>query len=221
MVRIWAILGVAAAVALSATAAAAAPSFHGYTGLVFAPTADVLDADEFNLAAFTVDHEDFGRTDLFAGNIGVREGLEAGAVRIKPHSAPGETVLSAKYRIQPETMRRAGLAVGVFDPTDEIDATTYVVLSKTIGPSYRAFGKEIVSLRAHGGFGGGQLDGLFLGMSAGLGDRILLMGEFVQSPTDSQWNFGARVAITSELRAHVAVSDEIDSGLGISWNKML
>ena len=40
---------------LVAQAAAAAPSFHGYTGLLRVPTADTLDLNEFNLGWFDVD----------------------------------------------------------------------------------------------------------------------------------------------------------------------
>jgi hypothetical protein len=219
MLRTWLVLAALLVLCLGSSAAQAAPSFYGYTGLVFTPTADTLDANEFNLAAFAIDYDQTGRADIYSAQMGVRDGLEAGVVRVKPHSESGETLLSAKYRIQPEDDKHAGVAVGVFDPTNEIDATAYVVGSKTLG-SYRAFGKEVTSLRVHGGFGGGQLDGLFLGASAGLGDRLLVMAEFVQTGGDSTVNFGARLAVTSEVRVHAAISDEIDSALGISYNKM-
>lgn len=217
--RIWIIACMVFLLCLGATAVQAAPSFLGYTGLVFTPTADTLDVNEFDLAAFAIDYDQTGRADIYSAQMGVRDGLEAGVVRVKSHSEAGETLLSAKYRIQPETEKHAGVAVGIFDPTNEIDATAYVVASKTLG-SYHAFGKEITSLRLHGGFGGGQLDGLFLGASAGLGDRLLVMAEFVQAGGDSMVNFGARLAVTPEVRVHAAISDEIDSALGVSYSKM-
>ena len=111
MGRILIVLGVVSAICLGAASAGAAPSFHGYTGLVFAPTADALSEDEFNLAAFTLDHDELGRTDIFGGHLGVGDGLEVGALRIKPHSDPGDTLLAAKYRIQPETDRHAAVPV--------------------------------------------------------------------------------------------------------------
>jgi len=219
MLRISIMLGILV-LCMGPTAAQAAPSLHGYTGLVFTPTADTLNADEFNLAAFTIDYDQYGRTDIYGGQMGVRDGLEAGVVRVKPHSGSGETLLSAKYGIQRESERHAGVAVGVFDPTNEVDATAYVAASKTLSSDYRAFGREITAVRAHGGFGGGQLDGIFLGLSAGLGDRFLLMAEFVQMEGGSEINFGARLALTSEVRVHGAISDEIDSAIGISYNRM-
>jgi len=206
---------------VAAGAAGAAPSFNGYTGLLLVPNADALDQDEFNLAAFSTDITP--RTDVFSFQYGVGTRLEAGAARIHAKGSDRETVLMAKYAITPETERKAGVAVGVYDPFDEIEATAYVSASKTWGRNLRVFEKEITSVRGTVGFGGGSLDGFYLGLSGALGERLLLLAELVhtQRSDTHDFNAGARLNIGQGLRLHGALFDNLsDFGFGLSYNKM-
>jgi len=213
MVRLAMIVVVAL---LMAQAAAAAPSFLGFTGLLRVPTADTLDLNEFNAAWFNVDLID-GDETIYAANLGLRDGLELGVVRSKVELAEGETMITAKYRIRPETDTHAAVAVGALDPTDEVDSTVYVVASKLLMGRARIFKGEVQGLRAHVGVGAGQLDGVFLGASATLGDRLLVAAEYDTADV----NVGARLSIGYGFRVHAAWFDDLDDvGLGLSYNKM-
>ena len=219
--RVLALTLTALTLVLVAGIAGAAPSFNGYTGLVLVPTADTLDLDEYNVAAFSEDVDP--RTDVFSFQYGVAEGLEVGAARVRAHGGDRETLLMAKYRIRPETDRQAGLAAGLFDPFDEVDATAYVAASKAWGRTLRVFQNDITNIRGTLGFGGGMLDGFFVGASGGLGDRLLLMTELVKTQSTDSYDFnaGARLNVGGGLRLHGAFFDNFtDFGFGASWNHM-
>ncbi len=215
-------LTVALCVLLAATvcigAATASPSFLGPTGLVKIPTADSLSKDEYNLGAFVVSADEGGDFTTVTGNIGIVKNLEAGITYIKPEDISGKVWLNAKYTLMPETTKNPAIAGGVIDLTDEIDTTAYFVISKAFGHSVDTSLGEITSPRFHIGVGGGQFDGLFGGVSAGLGERFTIMAEY-----DSEdINLGARYAASPEVRIHLGTFDGLsDVGLGVSYNKYL
>jgi len=207
-----------AALAISAGPALAAPSFYGYTGLVRTPTADALDKDDYNAAAFTLNFEEGGDANIYAANLGLADGLEVGFARIRPEDGSAETYLNAKYRFRPETGAQPAIAAGVVDFTDETDTTVYVVFSKSLTRRYERGFDEIISPQIHFGVGGGQFDGVFGALSATVGQRFML---FVEHDS-SEVNFGARLALSDELRAHCAALDGLDDiGIGLSFNKAL
>jgi hypothetical protein len=216
MARVPTVVIALVVVAAVAQTAVAAPSFLGFTGLLRTPTADALDRNEFNVAWFAVDLGDTNQT-AYAANFGLRDGLEVGALRAKVEHSAHETVLNLKYRIQPENDKHAGFAVGVFDPTDEIQSTVYFVASKTVLHKARVFGDDLTGVRAHLGIGGGELDGVFAGVSAVLANRLLLAAEYDTKDV----NLGARLSLGYGIRAHVGWFDELsDFGVGVSYNKM-
>lgn len=206
------------AVSVIAGTAGAAPSFFGPTGLVTIPTADSLNKGEYNLAAFVVGADEGGDFTTVAGNLGIVKNLEAGITYIKPEDTSGKVWLNAKYTFMPETTKNPAVAGGVIDLTDETDTTAYFVLSKAFGHRVDTSLGEITSPRFHLGVGGGQFDGLFAGVSAGLGERFTIMAEY-----DSEdINLGARFAATPEVRIHLGTFDGLgDVGLGVSYNKYL
>jgi len=196
--------------------ALAAPSFLGYTGLLRVPTADALNEKDYNLAAFALNLEEGADSNVYAANLGVAKGLEVGFARVKPEEGSGETYLNAKYRFSAETAEQPAVAAGVADFTDEIDTTVYVVMSKAFGHGYQTSLGEITSPRFHVGVGGGMLSGVFGGVTAVVGDRLMLMVEYDSDDV----NVGARLALTSEVRADVGFLDGFDDvGVGISYNK--
>ena len=202
---------------LGAVPVGAAPSLFGYTGLLVVPTADALDDKDFNVAYYTLNVEEGADERIFVVNLGVDEGTEVGFARIKPDYGGAETVLSGKYRVQPEDMHKPALAAGVFDVTDEINTTVYFVASKSITGSYRLDGKEITSPRIHVGVGGGVLDGLFLGASGVLGEKLTLMVEY----DSDDINLGARLAVAPEIRVHAGWINGLDDvAIGASYNKV-
>ena len=213
-----ALLCLVAAGSMLVGTAVAAPSFFGYTGLVAIPTADSLDKDEYNLGIFTTNVEEGADFTTYAANMGIVPNLEVGFTRIKPDKASGETWINAKYTFTPETSGNPAIAGGVVDFTDESETTAYIVLSKAFGHSVSTSLGEITTPRFHIGVGGGQFDGVFGGVSATLGDRFTVMAEYDSADV----NWGARMALSDELRIHFGGFDGLDDvGLGISFNKYL
>jgi len=207
-----------AAVVLLAGPALAAPSFLGCTGLVAIPTADVLDKDNYNIAAFALDLEEGAETNTFVANLGLAHALEIGFAHLDPERGSGETFINAKYRFTPETADRPALAAGVVDLTGEQDTTVYLVLTKSLVERYQMDFEQTILPQVHLGFGGGQFDGLFGGASAVAGDRLLLMIEY----DSDDINLGANLSLNDEFSAHFAGLDVFDDfGLGISFSKAL
>jgi hypothetical protein len=207
-----------AVLAISAGPGLAAPSFYGYTGLVRTPTADALDKDDYNAAAFVLNFEEGADSNIYAANLGLDEGLEVGFARLRPEDSPGETYVNAKYRFRPETGTQPAIAAGVVDFTDEVDTTVYVVFSKSLTRRYERGFDEIISPQIHFGVGGGQFDGVFGALSATVGERFMLFAEH----DSNEINFGARLALSDELRVHCAALDGLDDiGIGLSFNKAI
>jgi hypothetical protein len=65
----------------------------------------------------------------------------------------------------------------------------------------------------HVGLGSGQLDGLFGGVSARIGDRVSVMAEY----DGNQINLGARLPIARNVEVTAAALDGLsDFGVGVS-----
>lgn len=197
----------------------AAPSFRGYSGLVVVPTADVLEEGDWDAGVMTEDIDDIDVNDIFV-NYGIQEGLEVGINSFLPVEADDrETLVNAKYQLMPETESRASVAFGLIDLTDEVEATAYMVVSKSLVRGIRAFDSDITNLRGHIGFGGGRLDGMFLGLSAFIGNRAMFSVEW--DSTDI--NLGFKFTPVRGIRLHAAWFDlggADDLGLGISFSRL-
>lgn len=208
-----------ALIAAAVAPGSAVPSFRGYTGLIKIPTADTLGLGQWNVGVMTEDIDDFDATDIFA-NYGIAENLEVGFNAFEGELGVDDrsTLLNAKYTFRPETAGQPGLAVGITDATDDIDTTPYFVLSKSLYGLLEYWEGEIVNLRGHIGIGGGQLDGLFMGLSAFLGNQFSIQVEW----DSDDLNLGARFAPIPGLRIHGAVFDPgggSDVGLGLSYTQ--
>ncbi|MFO7948595.1 MAG: hypothetical protein R6V19_17470 [Armatimonadota bacterium] len=163
-----------AVLALVLTAGVSAePSLVGYTGLLNVPTAEVLSENAYNLGISSSEVNDWDDRG-YMGNIGFQGGLEAGFYVIRPDEGPGETFLNAKHQFQAPEPGRASVAVGISDLTDEIDTSVYVVGSKPLQ-------RQILgtSMTLHGGFGGGWIDGLFLGIEAEINPSFSVIAEHI------------------------------------------
>jgi hypothetical protein len=212
------VAGVLSLVALCMLAlpACSAPSLLGPTGLLLTPTADALGQSEYNLGFFVLDTDNANDNNVWVGNVGVSNGVEVGAARVK-RDGNRDTILNAKYGIRPETEGSPGLAVGVIDATDEIESTVYFVASASLTRMLKTHHKEITTPTVHIGVGGGGLDGFFGGASVVLGDVLTLMAEYDTNDV----NLGARLAVGPELRVHAGFINELnDFALGVSFNKM-
>ena len=209
-------LGLLGLMACALTPATAAQSFFGYTGLIRTPTTDALSQGQYSLGVYSLNMDAGPDATVYAGTVGLAEGFEVGYARLKADRTDGKDYFNAKYRFNPATIKDITVAAGVIDIANESDSTPYLVVSKSISTLEEpAFG-EIDALRVNVGIGGGAMDGLFAGVSAVLGQRLTLMGEYDTNDV----NFGARFAINDQFRLHGAVMSGSDVGLGLSWNKL-
>lgn len=185
--------------------ASAAPSFLGHTGLLLTPTADALDAREWNLTF----HHISDNANIAAGTVALAAGLEVGGVWFDPdvRGADSKFTAHAKYRILPETPTGVALAVGWWDIADEIDSTPYGVVSKRLTNVGR------FPLRGHVGLGGGTFDGVFAGVDLPVANNLLLMAEW----DTEDLNAGIRLGLPMGFRIDAGVVSE-DFGIGASYN---
>lgn len=199
------------------------PSFRGYTGLMIVPSADALGRGEWNAGIFFEDVASGTVNDIVA-NYGISQGFEVGINRFKrDDDSDDHTLINAKYRFMPETSSRPAFAAGIADAIDEIDTTVYIVASKSFGCAIRTWEGETLSPRFHVGLGGGALSGIFGGVSAYVGNRIEVMGEW----DGDKVNAGARWRVTPQFTVHAGgfnLNDEEDEfsegisfGLGASF----
>ncbi len=190
------------------------PSFNGYTGLFYIPTADVLSADSWSAGVFSVDL-DAVFPDRYCFGYGFPGSIEVNVVKYVPDKGEKETVISGKYQIFPETPGKAALAVGIFDITKEMQTTVYVVASRTLGGPFEVKKRRVFETIGHIGIGGGGLEGIFAGIEFVLGPSFRVMGEY----DTSDFNIGARILINNQVSLTGAVFDFDKLGVGISFRK--
>lgn len=189
--------------------AAAAPNYFGSTGLLLTPNADVLHIREWNVHVHGTD--DFL---TYGGNFGILENFEIGVSAFdRKHGGGTDALINAKYLLVPEKKSVPAIAVGAVDITDEfdVDPSIYLVISKALGTLSSA-GTTGLQLRAHLGIGQGIYDSVFGGVDLILTPRLLLMAEY----DSNDFNFGARIGLTPEVRADLSVLDG-NFGAGLSY----
>jgi len=202
----------ASVLALSSAPSCASPSWQGYSGLFLMPTADVLGPNKFGVNVAVRDKDDL-TANWYSGSFGLRNGLEIGVTKVQPNPPIAEdTVVHAKYQILPAEGRRPAVAVGVFDITDEINSTVYVVASKEVS---KQLGKRAALFRVHAGVGGGQIDQFMFGGEAVLGEYqyVHLLAEHI----NDQVNMGARFAIPGGIKLDAVFLDLDTLGLGATY----
>lgn len=189
---------------VAAAPAGAAPNWLGPTGLLLIPTADALNTRDFNVAF----HHVSDKANIVAGNVGVARGLEVGGLYYSPiHRGDDEVTAQVKYRIVPKTLLPLSLAVGWWDPFDQVNSTPYGVATLSVG-DVSGF-----PLRVHVGGGGGIYDNVFAGADLNLATNLLTMLEY--DGTDI--NGGIRWGLPMGFRVDAGfVSKEF--GIGASYN---
>lgn len=190
------------------------PSFNGYTGLFYTPTAEVLPPDTWAAGVFSVDL-DAVFPDRYCFNYGFPSNLELNVVKYIPDSGERETVISGKYQIFPETPGRAALSVGVFDITKELQTTVYIVASRTLGGPFEVKKRRVFETIGHIGIAGGEVGGIFAGVEFVLGPAFRMIGEY----DTRDFNLGARILIDDQVALTGAIFDFDRLGIGISYKK--
>ena len=195
--------------------AGAAPSLLGPTGLVLTPTADTLGMTQWAVGVAGVSADDGPDVSLGCVSLGVGAGLEVGLTREKLEGADAETLVNAKLAIIRPPVGEVAVPVGMIDIGDEVERTTYIVLSHTLGAGVVRKVGPVALPQVHVGVGDGMLDGMFVGLSTVVGDRATLMAEY----DGDQVNVGARFPLLSKLEATLAALDGAkDLGAAITFS---
>lgn len=223
-------LVISAMVALWGVAAYADPSFLGYTGLFFAPTADTIPARRFN-ASWWVDTEFVETSSTYSVAYGLIDQAEVSFVRL-PGGVAGVTtsLVNLKLRItEPVFGKQVKVAAGLIDIADESKNLTflgrvnggtrgYLVASGVLWEPKKKKEQDIQLVRGHLGFAGGRgRNNLFIGLEAQLMEPLTLIGEVF----DNDYNVGARLQVTKRisLDGFVVNLREPDVVVGISYNQ--
>ncbi|GBC99326.1 hypothetical protein HRbin17_01848 [bacterium HR17] len=210
----------------------AEPSLFGYTGLVFAPTADTVPRNRFN-ASWHVDTEFVDTSSSYTMAYGLQEGIEISVSRF-PRAIAGAstTLLNLKVRIrEPELGRNVQVAAGITDITDEskgrrfygrVEGGTraYLVLSAPLWQARRRRqdASDIHIVRGHLGFVAGRgRSNLFAALEAQLVRPLSIFGEVF----DNDYHVGARLAVLPRvtLEGKVVNLRDPDVIIGVSYNQ--
>lgn len=230
----WLVRGLAVLIAVGCSAVgrvAAEPSFFGYTGLVFAPTANTVPHNRFN-ASWQVDTELVDTSSVFTVAYGLREGLEISLSRF-PRAIAGAstTLLNLKVRIEePSLGRNVRLAAGITDITDESKGRTffgrveggtraYLVASAPLWQSERRRDEsDVQAVYGHLGFIAGRgRSNLLAGLEFRLVRPLSIFGEIF----DNDYHVGARLEVLRRvtLVGRVINLRDPDVVVGVSYNQ--
>lgn len=193
------------------------PSFRGYTGLAKIPTAQTLDRGEFSFGVTTEDTTNQDPDNAFA-TYSPRDNVEIGLDSYLPpglHSR--KTLVNAKYRCLQGDDKIPGIAVGFIDMTNELQGTAYAVATKSLFRRASIF-NSFISVRGNAGFGVGDIDGFFAGLSLYAGNRVMFSAEWDSEDV----NLGFRFTPVKGFRLHAAMFDvgNLDHfGVGMSFTK--
>jgi len=215
--RVPRVVLLATLLAAAACATLGAPSFRGYTGLVKIPTVRTLDKGEYNFGMMTEDTAKLARNDTFV-NYGPIDNMEIGFNNLQQVGAATRQTFNAKYRFLSETEGKTGVAVGVIDLTDQIKTTVYTVVGRSLVRPADLLDSGVTSIRGHVGIANGSINGVFMGISAYAGNRVMFSVEWDTKDA----NIGFRVTPMKGLRVHVALFSAGNSntiGTGMSYTK--
>ncbi len=154
------------------------PSWYGYTGLVRTPTALISTPQKITGSAHQVKLDGETRK-VYAVTVGLMPTLEIGAARIEnvlqdtliPTYAT-ETVVNVKYEANIGGLfnnpMAPKMAIGIFDISDQVNRTNYVVLSRSIGLA-QGSASPLPQANVHIGYAKAErepaaLDGIFAGV---------------------------------------------------------
>lgn len=172
-------LGAALTILLAvASAAYAAPSLIGPTGMLVVPTAEVLGMTQWNVGATAVRADDASDETVYYANLGLMPRLELGIARDKFEGGEAETLLNGKMNVLGPLPGQVTLAFGMVDITDQIDRTTYVVATHDLGAGVLTPRGRFTRPQVHLGVGSGRFDGLFGAFSVTVSGRTNAMIEY-------------------------------------------
>jgi len=186
--------------------ASAAPSYAGYTGLLFVPSAETLQEGELQLAAQSIDF-DLGNFNGFSISYGITDIWELGIANATdgPGVMDGAS-LNSKYSIL-QANDLFNLAAGIIIPLEDSSTGLYGVISHEL----RGTENQVV---IHAGYGtGGIVDGFFAGVDAVLSPNLNAMLEY----DSNNLNAGARYHFTERFSATAGLFNLSNLGLQLAY----
>jgi hypothetical protein len=232
-VKIWQTVAVVVVVSLFACGAVMAePTLSGFSGLLTIPTANTVTNGDFNLGVNSGELEDWDDFSYYA-NFGVDESMEVGVLTFRSDKSSSsstttqamsasrysqdETFLSFK-RTLTEPEEGPSISAGVFDVTDEVDTTVYMVGTWAQGRDVgQVEGKTVQFLNIHAGFASGMIEDFFAGVDLRFGTDMTVMGEWV----DDDINIGARFSPVDNFNVDAGLLDVDDLAVNVSYSSEL
>jgi len=203
------------AVALFAGTATAEPSMWGFTGLLATPDAEALSQGQYNVGIASGELEDWEDFSYYA-NFGVAEQTEVGVLLWRPRGGVGdETYLHVKRAFAPIESGPT-LAAGVFDLSDEVQTTVYVVANWQQGNVVgQVEGEEVRFLNLNAGFAAGQFEDFFAGVELAFGTRFDVLAEWV----NDDLNLGIRLKPFPDFNVDAGLMDVEDLAVNVSYSR--
>lgn len=231
-VKMWHAVAAVVIVSLVASGAALAePTLNGFTGLLTTPTADTLENGRYNVGINSSELEDWDNFGYYA-NFGLGEETEAGVLMFRSDENGGgsqidsaslrrdqdETFLSIKRNLTDPEEGGPNIAAGIFDITDEVETTVYMVATwqqgRVVG---EVEGKEVRFLDLHAGFAAGIFEDFFTGVNLRFGPDVEIMGEWIMD----EINLGARFSPAPNFTIDAGFLDVDDLAVNVSYSSDL
>jgi len=198
--------------------ACGAASMYGLSGLVETPDDSVAATNSVALSGSYIPDFDDSSANLstYGGAFGIIPNLEVGGVAIDDSTTGVETqaVISAKFKIAPETLDSPSIAVGVVDLTNRLDKINpqiddpsyFVVVGKNISDVAEGFsGMVSKPLRGTLGIGTGLYKGIFAGLTWYVAPKFDVAVEYLSEGLRQEGTYNAvlrfRPASTISIQA--------------------
>lgn len=230
-VKMWHAVAAVIVVSLVACGAVVAePTLNGFTGLLTVPTADTMDQGRYNVGVNSGELEDWDNFAYYA-NFGLGEETEAGVLMFRSDDNSSsqidsaslrrdrdETFLSIKRNLTDPDEDGPQIAGGIFDITDEVETTVYMVATWEQGRSVGVVdGKDVHFLDLHAGFAAGMFEDFFAGVSLRFGPKVEIMGEWIMDDI----NLGARLSPAPNFNIDAGLLDVDDLAVNVSYSSDL
>lgn len=206
-------------------AAVAEPTLNGFTGLLTVPTAETMANGTYNVGVNSGELEDWDDFAYYA-NFGLGEETEAGVLMFRSDDsgsamsryADDETFLSIKRNLTDPDEDGPQIAGGVFDLTDEVETTVYLVATWEQGQVVgQVDNRDVRFLDLHAGFAAGMFEDFFAGVNLRFGPSVEVMGEWIMDDI----NLGARFSPAPNFTVDAGFLDVEDLAVNVSYTSDL
>ena len=212
----------------------AEPTLYGFTGQLTIPTASTMDEGTYNVGVNSGELEDWDDFSYYA-NFGLGDETEVGVLMFRSDAGDGdnemgteseavrrfgddETFLNLKRNLTDPDEDGPQIAAGVFDLTDEVETTVYLVGSweqgRTVG---RVDGRDVHFLDLHAGFAAGMFEDFFAGVNLRFGPDLTILGEWIMDDI----NVAARFSPFDNINVDAGFLDVEDLAVNVSYTSDL